>query len=444
MQFGDDAALVATTRTDVTAASQQSTPDTLYSALRGKKCFVIIPYGTKTDPSGHARDFEKVFEQLIKPTVTALGLHCERSKDASTPGLIHKSMIDQIIDWELAVVDITTHNENVFYELGIRHTARPIGTVIIRHEDTKSPFNITGMRALSYDMEDPAKLSAAQAALRDAIITSLVDRSVDSLVHQVVPGLNVSRRARVLQHRDRSVWKLPSALSATDPRLAAKRIGMMTGDLVYVDNVDVWVNPETTHMEMARIHDDSVSATIRYHGGRTNVRGNLERDLIGDSLRRRVKDGCVVEATTVIDTDPGKLRKPNSVRRIFHLAAQHGEPGKGYVTVRSIEDCIKNALERIDVINNSWMTRFRLRLYRPLRSIIFPLFGTRGSGRDPQATTDALVQAALSYLTNWPESHVEKVYFLAYTDRDEELCRTAFNRVRLEPDGAESTPVLRP
>jgi hypothetical protein len=415
------------------AAPQGPAPDPFSSALNGKKCFVVIPYGTKKDRGDKERDFEQVFDKLIKPTVTALGLECVRSKDSSAPGLIQKSMIDQLIDWELAIVDITTANENVFYELGIRHTARPIGTVIIRHEDTQPPFNISGMRALSYDIDDPAKLKSAQTSLRDAIITSLVDRSVDSLVHQVVPGLNVSRRARVLQHREHAVWKFPQAVQQAEPRLASKRIGMITGDLIYVDNVDVWVNPENTHMQMARIHDDSVSATIRYHGGKTNVRGNLETDIIGRELETKVCNGHIVEATTVLVTGVGKLRKPNGVRRIFHVAAQHGEPGKGYVTVRSIEDCVKSALEQADTINRWWRIPISLWLHQPLRSIIFPLFGTRGSGRDPQATTDALVQAALSYLSTWPDSRIDEIYFLAYTDRDKELCDTAFRRLKLAP-----------
>jgi O-acetyl-ADP-ribose deacetylase (regulator of RNase III) len=403
--------------------------------IKGKNCFVVIPYDKDAGPDGVPYDFERVYDDFIYPTVTSLGLSCDRSKDRHQPGLIHKSMIEEIIAADLVIVDISTGNANVLYELGIRHTARPIGTVIVKREGAPRPFNIAGMRSISYHMDDAAKLDHAKASLRGAIVAALAFRSVDSLVHQIVPGLNVSMRARALQHRECTTWAFPEETVKAVTVLASKRIGMITGDLVYVDDVDVWVNPENTRMEMARVHDDSVSATIRYHGGKRNVRGNLERDLIADELQGKV-DGHIVEATTVIDTGPGELKRPNRVRRIFHLAAQHGEPGKGYVTVRSIEDCIKSALEKMDTINRERRFRIGLGLAQPLRSIIFPLFGTRGPSRDPQATADALVQAAVSYLSTWPASRIEKVYFLAYTDRDRELCETAFLRLNLKKDGA--------
>jgi O-acetyl-ADP-ribose deacetylase (regulator of RNase III) len=193
-------------------------------------------------------------------------------------------------------------------------------------------------------------------------------------------------------------------------------------------------------MEMARVHDDSVSATIRYYGARLGVRGEVLKDKIGDELARRIGSGLtrhrrqhtIVEAATVIITGSGELRGPNKVKKIFHVAAQHGEPTKGYVTVRGYEDCVKRVLEEADNFNrrNGWRTLF-LRKY-PLRSVIFPLFGTRGHGRDGKDVATKLVQAAKTYLETWPHSTIQKVYFLAYTDADLDLCETAFQRLNLK------------
>ncbi len=307
------AAQTSANKTGEQAAPAQETADEdLRRELVGKRCFVVIPYGEKPDYDGTVRDFNEVFDKLIRPTVESLGLKCKRSIDATSPGLIHKEMIDQIIDWELAIVDITTGNANVFYELGVRHTAKPSGTVIVRHEATMPPFNIGGMRALSYRIDDEISLAELRSALRDAIIAAMTHRGLDSLVHQMAPGLNISRRSRVLQHREVLRYRLPRRLTQSSPRLDNKRIGMITGDIVYVEHVDVWVNPENTRMEMARVHEDSVSASIRYHGGKRNARGNLTRDLIGDMITRRATRGAHRRGG---DGDNHRLRPAQETKR---------------------------------------------------------------------------------------------------------------------------------
>lgn len=52
--------------------------------------------------------------------------------------------------------------------------------------------------------------------------------------------------------------------------------------------------------------------------------------------------------------------------------------------------------------------------------------------RDAKDVATRLVQAAKTYLETWPDSSIEKVYFLAYTDEDRELCETAFKRLNLD------------
>jgi hypothetical protein len=40
--------------------------------------------------------------------------------------------------------------------------------------------------------------------------------------------------------------------------------------------------------------------------------------------------------------------------------------------------------------------------------------------------TDKLIDAALEYLKQNPQSRIDKIYFLAYTEQDRELCRHKF------------------
>lgn len=223
------------------------------SDISGKTCFVIMPFGQKRDilSDGQIQDinFDQVYQKIIKPTVERLALRCTRADEVSKSGLIHKDMIERILNSDVVVVDITTLNANVFYELGIRHTARLSGTVLIRMANKPIPFNIGGMLVTEYQTDSPEAISHSQDMLEANIRNSLIDRNVDSLVHALIPGLRVSRRPAPL--------RVTETQEFSSPDIGDKRLGFITGDMVKVKGVDVWVNPENTKMEMARLHDDS-------------------------------------------------------------------------------------------------------------------------------------------------------------------------------------------
>jgi hypothetical protein len=96
---------------------------------------------------------------------------------------------------------------------------------------------------------------------------------------------------------------------------------------------------------------------------------------------------------------------------------------------------VKNALDAADDINRGLL--YRLGLKQPSKSIIFPLFGTRNPDDDPQLVALNLVRTAKNYLETWSNCTMERVYFLAWTDSDEELCLTAFQRLGLNYEGVE-------
>lgn len=75
---------------------------------------------------------------------------------------------------------------------------------------------------------------------------------------------------------------------------------------------------------------------------------------------------------------------------------------------------------------------------------IGPLYGgTRSDDRDPLDVTTNIVQAVKTYFELCPWSTIDRVYFLAYTDADDELLTTAFNRPRLNFDRDEA-PIPAP
>ena len=89
--------------------------------LDGKKCFVIMPFGQKMDINGKLIDFNKIYSNFIKGTLTDLGLKCVRCDEIEEAGSIHAKMFEHIFDADVAIVDTTALNANVFYELG--HTS---------------------------------------------------------------------------------------------------------------------------------------------------------------------------------------------------------------------------------------------------------------------------------------------------------------------------------
>ena len=90
-----------------------------------------MPFGEKTDASGKKINFDAIYEELIKPAIEQAGIEPIRENEEKTGLITHKPMFERLILCEYAVADLTTANANVFYELGVRHAARPYKTILI-------------------------------------------------------------------------------------------------------------------------------------------------------------------------------------------------------------------------------------------------------------------------------------------------------------------------
>ena len=92
-------------------------------------CFVDMPFGKKVDPkSGSEIDFDQIYAAGIEPAITAAGLVAVRGDREETGGIIHTAMFARLLLAEFVIADMTTANPNVFYELGVRHAAKPYTT----------------------------------------------------------------------------------------------------------------------------------------------------------------------------------------------------------------------------------------------------------------------------------------------------------------------------
>jgi tetratricopeptide (TPR) repeat protein len=154
-------------------------------------CFVVMPFGTKPDGQGGSVDFDAVYEQLLAPAIREAELEPLRADQELVGGLIHKPMYERLILADYAVADLTTANANVFYELGVRHAARPYSTVLVSADVKRTPFDLAPDRVLPYSLDSkgrPAKVKEDRAALAKALEAAR-EATTDSPVFQLITDL---------------------------------------------------------------------------------------------------------------------------------------------------------------------------------------------------------------------------------------------------------------
>jgi O-acetyl-ADP-ribose deacetylase (regulator of RNase III) len=365
-----------------------------------KRCFVIMPFGEKTDAEGNQINFDDVYEYLIKAAVEDLDIECIRCDKIANAGWIHKEMFTHIYESDIAIVDLTSLNPNVFYELGVRHSLASSVTVLLRRKGTKIPFNIQGFKVIDYE-DTHGGFHEAKNSIAEFIKNGIASSKNDSPVYQVL-DLKVATTTKLITKTRRYNYSLKNK----------KKIGLITGDLRYVEGVDVWVNSENTNMQMARHFDRSISGLIRYFGA-TKKAGQVVEDCIADELAQAVGKTANIPPGEIVVTKAHGLEKTNGVKKIFHAASVVGQVGRGYVPIPEVADCVRNALVMADE------DEFK---DDNLRSILFPLLGTgTGRGELKQKATE-LITAAIDHLVKSPPCSIEQVYFLAWGEKDLEIC----------------------
>lgn len=137
-------------------------------------CFVDMPFGKKVDPgSGVEVDFDQIYEKGIEPAIAAAGLECIRGDREETGGIIHAAMFARLLVSEFVIADLTSANPNVFYELGVRHTAKPYTTIPIFATISAIPFDVGLVRAIPYNLSDGRLLPDSARALQETITTRI-------------------------------------------------------------------------------------------------------------------------------------------------------------------------------------------------------------------------------------------------------------------------------
>ena len=152
------------------------------------RAFIVRPFGTKNDRQGLPIDFDAVERDLIDPALTALGIAGRTTLKIAAAGNIREDMFRMLIASDLVIADVSIHNANVFYELGIRHALRPWRTFMIRCKGDDPVFDLATDRYLQYERERPGD---SLEALVEGLRQTRAEERKDSPIYLLLPRLPV-------------------------------------------------------------------------------------------------------------------------------------------------------------------------------------------------------------------------------------------------------------
>ena len=129
---------------------------TAYSVVVGEPknqsslvAFVAMPFSEKTDK--YARGFfEEVIRNLITPAAVGAGFRVQTARREGSD-VIHSTIVNDLLDASLVIADLTEHNPNVLFELGLCMAMnKPIA--LIRARGTNPIFDVENMlRVMDYE-----------------------------------------------------------------------------------------------------------------------------------------------------------------------------------------------------------------------------------------------------------------------------------------------------
>jgi hypothetical protein len=153
-----------------------------------RTAFVIMPFVEKGHAPRAQGFFREVLKSLITPAANGAGFAVETAAQAGSD-VIQSTIINQLLSADLVVADLSDHNPNVLFELGIR-IAKELPVAIIKAEGTGPIFDVDNMmRVLPYSPNLWATTLAGDVPkMRDHIKAAWDNRSTAKGYMQILTG----------------------------------------------------------------------------------------------------------------------------------------------------------------------------------------------------------------------------------------------------------------
>lgn len=158
--------------------------------------FVVMPFGKKPNKThSYIIDFDEIYNSTILPALNSVNDIVSIREDAELfGGIVHRTMYEKLVCTDIVLADLSNENPNVFYELGIRHAARPYSNILICNKDIEQriPFDISPLRIVFYQLVDGKLLSQEQQYLSEQIkkrLQMLLKETpvTDSPLYELIP-----------------------------------------------------------------------------------------------------------------------------------------------------------------------------------------------------------------------------------------------------------------
>lgn len=141
-------------------------------------CFVIMPISApKGYPETH---FDKIYQYILAPAVEKAGFEPYRADEGHSSNGIPTHILEKLMISSMAICDLSTHNPNVLYELGIRHMLK-LPVALVQEINTPRIFDISNIRTYDYDPDRHAEnIQCDVSNIAKGIQETYTDRSCSS------------------------------------------------------------------------------------------------------------------------------------------------------------------------------------------------------------------------------------------------------------------------
>lgn len=198
-------------------------------------CFVIMPFSKTSDE--HTEDYwTQHFDCFLKPTIEEVQtLRAVRSE--ALRGDILRQIINDLIISPIVVADLTDHNLNVYWELGVRQSFKHC-TITIAQNGTKLPFDLSAKGTLFYYPKEHIKNEGFKRQFRKAL--------QDCISHPEIPDSpvleTISGRGSIFEiiRRDEVMRRVKALVSECDRNLYVMQYIIDTGK----ENQKIKAKPE--------------------------------------------------------------------------------------------------------------------------------------------------------------------------------------------------------
>lgn len=117
-----------------------------------KTCFIAMPITTHEHEAerygGDADHWNHVMETIFVPAIERAGFVAVRPAAVGSH-MIHGQIIRHLSKTDMVLCDLSGHNPNVFFELGVR-TSLNLPIALVRDEHTGIPFDTSGLNTHAY------------------------------------------------------------------------------------------------------------------------------------------------------------------------------------------------------------------------------------------------------------------------------------------------------